>query len=108
MDRSKRPRDPQRDPPLRYGTGYSLPLRGLPIHASVCSAGAALCGCCSCTNETLQPGVLAGDGEDGVIVVYKDADTVPSIKYMQMHGVRMPSIVCWILPGGLFGGYVLV
>ena len=58
--------------------------------------------------ETLQPGVLAGDGEDGVIVVYKDSDTVPSIKYMQMHGVRMPSIVCWILPGGLFGGYVLV
>jgi hypothetical protein len=22
-----------------------------------------------------------------------------------MHGVRMPSIVCWFLPGGLFGGY---
>jgi hypothetical protein len=44
------------------------------------SAVAAAAGCCFTNNETLQPGVLAGDGEDGVIVVYKDADTVPSIK----------------------------
>jgi hypothetical protein len=76
----------------------SAALRGLLRPLLVAAAASAM--------KLLQ----TGDGEDGVIVVYEDADTVPSIKYVQIRSDAWSEdvvhrLACWYLPGGHFGVY---